>query len=248
MSLDMKSLLNHFAWGAGSVMLAFGLAAGFAQPFGSVAFAADSPVDPLPADAVALWEEEAPDTGLTLEELERLARTVHATEIVILRPPSEEVGDQWVLFDGLGSGVDRSRGKVVHHEINFDLPDGIWLFPNGGTLFHQEVFGDAGSFVEVKERTLVVSGSFNIRRDIIANFNTSNGGVTCGPGYYACCGKNIHGQWFARCTPNGTQPGGGEHDPTSCINGGEHATGCSNGTAILIAVAVREVENPLVNE
>lgn len=165
------------------------------------------------------------DTGLTLNEMERIADTYGSPEIIVLRPTSPKLESPWVLMDGIGFGVDRSAGDILTIARSQEVRTGAWVFPDGGLLMH-----DDGFSLRIPPRTTVVVGRHNIHTDIVDAFDTANGGVDCGDGYYACCGHNIHGIWRARCIPDGDTTPGGLNWPVSCIHGGPGATGCQNGS------------------
>jgi hypothetical protein len=103
----------------------------------------------------------------------------------------------------------------------------LWWIPEGGILHDGDGFPTI-----VAPRSLLVVGRRGMNHSVFGQAS-GNGGVECGPGYYSCCGKNIHGQWRARCVQNNQLPPGGVDGPTSCIHGGEGATACTNGTSII---------------
>jgi len=168
------------------------------------------------------------DPGLTLDQMKELANKHGAQEIIILDPSNKQYFE-WILFDGVGVGVGSSKGKILTNITDMNFRDGVWFFENGFVITHED-----GYTLELKEPTLIVSGSNNISTPIAKQF-VGGGGVSCGPGYYACCGKNQHGQWLAKCIPNGSTPSGGADNPVTCINGGEGATGCTYDTAAYLS-------------
>lgn len=169
---------------------------------------------PTGRDAHTLYER---GTSLTLMEASRLTEHLRGDEFVLV-PHGEGVS-----VAGAGIGVGVSAGQTVDTRLR----DGLWWFPEGGILHDAEGFP-----VIVAQRGIVLVGLPAMHEDLYSQA-ADNGGVTCDDGYYACCGKNQHGQWRARCVLDGLQPLGGDDDPESCIHGGAGSKGCTNGTSII---------------
>lgn len=92
-----------------------------------------------------------------------------------------------------------------------------------------------GEPVTVKPQSLLFIGPEACSTEIVSMLS-ENGGVTCGNGFYACCGKNSNGQWVAKCIANNLKPTGGQHEPVTCTNGGPGATACTNGVVYVLEV------------
>lgn len=186
----------------------------------SVAFAGPVLTDVRPH--VLSIEEVQEDTGLTFDQVKQIAEQESAINFIVLRPTLND--SKWLLSDGVGFGVNLSDGDFLSPQFDTQVRDGVWFFPNGGTLENED-----GFTVHIDQNTLLVTGFNILSRSFADRFNVDNGSVDCGAGYYACCGLNQNGQWRARCVPNGQEPSGGTNNPVSCVNGGAGATGCSNG-------------------
>lgn len=166
--------------------------------------------------------------GLSVLEASRLTEFLGGEEFVLVPVASG------VHLAGVGIGVGASAGETINNEVR----DGLFWVPEGGILHDGDGFPTI-----VAPRSLLVIGRRGMNLSVFGQAS-GNGGVECGPGYYACCGKNIHGQWRARCVQNNQVPPGGADGPTTCIHGGEGATACTNGTSIIAFQTVPPVVNP----
>lgn len=133
-----------------------------------------------------------------------------STVVVVLRADDPEI-----TVEAFGYGLGISAGKTLHNR----LEDGIYVLLEGGA------FRTHGIEWHCKPNTLLLVGDEGIDEEALAD----GGSVTCGVGYYACCGKDRHGLWRARCIANGHQPGEHDDEPRSCVHGGVGSTACSNG-------------------
>lgn len=179
--------------------------------------------DPLPMlrSGESLLLATAP-ADINLEEGVLIAESLGAESFFLL-PDSKGIE-----FTGFRIGFGSARGLAASGlEEPAELPDGIWYFPRGG------VFSDASGDFLIPNNGVVLAG--DVLSDTLARMRSS-GSVTCRDGYYACCGKNQHGQWRAKCIPNADNPPGGTDYPSSCINGGEVATRCSTGVATVLMI------------
>lgn len=177
--------------------------------------------------AEAVRATEPVDPGLTMDQLNRIAQRHDVREVMILKPIEGDVSP-WSLVEGIGLGVDRSDGQVLSVAGGQEVRDGVWLFRTGGTFLHEDGFE---AFLD--DNTLVVGGPDFIAPDLAERFE-ANGSVECNPGFYACCGKNQHGQLRAICVPDGQSPSAGADEPTDCIHGGPGASGCSIGSGAYV--------------
>lgn len=86
----------------------------------------------------------------------------------------------------IGIGVGVSQGRIITFDDEV-LPEGVGWFILGTE------FDTNGELVQIEANSIVVFGEQYLADDFIDPFISGNGGVTCGTGYYACCGRNRNG-------------------------------------------------------
>lgn len=164
---------------------------------------------------------------LSLREASQLTAHMGGEEFVLV--PSAH----GVKVAGVGVGVGANTGR----SLEGTLSDGLWWFPEGAILHDGE-----GYPTVLPARSLALVGSQGMN-DLLFGQVSTNGGVTCKDGFYACCGQNQHGQWRAKCIQDNTTTLGGADYPTSCTNGGPGSTAYDNNTSLIPFSVVPETVN-----
>ena len=179
-------------------------------------------------DRQAVAAPHADDSGLSVADLVDTADRYGAAQVFVAR---SDIRKDHAIFNGIGlpleAGID-----IFTPETGF--ADGLFLVDD------LQFIDEGGELRTIAGTTLVAIGEQRFNAELRESLTGKGGSVTCGAGFYACCGKNQHSQWRAKCIPNGTTPSGGSTHPTSCIHGGESATSCSNPASVSLLYHVAD--------